>query len=486
MAAIITFFSVFIICYAYSLSNDILVHSLIDIFIMAGSWIIFIIAWNSRFRLKNNFYLVWGVSYLFYGVIILFHFLLYENIGILNDAKNVSLFVWILGCYYLSICFWVSTFYTELSLNDHKFLWILFFIILLIIGMFFSYLLLIPYMDDGQLTLFNIISELIIFMISIANLHKISKQKHHFSLKVLFNIKMGLVLFILTQSVFLIALQNHQFVFLLYHFFQLASMYYIYQVFIEMGVSRPLLSSFNAVIQKHKDTRDHERNYHLLFDHMNEGVAYHKIITDKHGTPVDYIFLNINQSFERHTGLKHQDLIGKEFSKALPDIYHGDTDWVQIYGEVALEGKPLQFEQYSDPLDRWFHISAFSPKKGYFAAIVKDITQKKRDEIKLEAQQDELIAHMKESTQEIYEKDLSLLKVKEEYSEFACILSHDLCEPLRGIYNLTHMLKESSIKEIKDRSLDRLSYLSQTTHERIMFIMRVLQKKHIKKQVTDS
>ena len=54
-----------------------------------------------------------------------------------------------------------------------------------------------------------------------------------------------------------------------------------------------------------------ENNFQLLFQNMNSAFAYHKIITNKKGNPVDYIFLNVNGKFEELTNLKREEIKGQ-------------------------------------------------------------------------------------------------------------------------------------------------------------------------------
>jgi len=132
-----------------------------------------------------------------------------------------------------------------------------------------------------------------------------------------------------------------------------------------------------------------EEKLHSLFRYMSEGFAYHRIVLDAKGKPCDYIFLEVNEAFERLTGLKGKDVIGKKVTEALPGIEKDPADWIGRYGKVALTGKPAQFESWSGPLKQWFSISAFSPHKGYFAVTFSDITERKQYE-------DELIRARKE------------------------------------------------------------------------------------------
>lgn len=117
-----------------------------------------------------------------------------------------------------------------------------------------------------------------------------------------------------------------------------------------------------------------EERYRSLFNSMNEGFALHEIILDENGNPYDYRFLDINPAFERLTGLKREDVIGKTHNQALP----GDSSrWIEEYGAVALTGKPTHFENHSPALERHYEVFAYRPATGQFAVIFVDITERK-------------------------------------------------------------------------------------------------------------
>ena len=48
------------------------------------------------------------------------------------------------------------------------------------------------------------------------------------------------------------------------------------------------------------------KQFDMFFDKMLDGFAYHKIVVDKAGKPIDYIFLEVNHAFEKMTGLKRK------------------------------------------------------------------------------------------------------------------------------------------------------------------------------------
>jgi len=129
-----------------------------------------------------------------------------------------------------------------------------------------------------------------------------------------------------------------------------------------------------------KDLEEFKKDYSLLFNKMLNGFALHKIILDKERKPCDYRFLEVNPAFEKLTGLKRANIIGKTALEVLLGL---EKYWIDAYGKVALTGKPVQFEHYSQSLGKYYEVSAYSPKKGYFVTIFSGITEQKKREEKI-------------------------------------------------------------------------------------------------------
>lgn len=109
------------------------------------------------------------------------------------------------------------------------------------------------------------------------------------------------------------------------------------------------------------------------------GYAFHEMIFDDRGTPVDYRFVEINPAFEIMTGLLGRDIIGKTVTQVLPDLSHDSFDWIHYYGTVVSTGIPQAFEQFSETMNRWFSVNVYTPISGFFVTNIIDITQKSTD-----------------------------------------------------------------------------------------------------------
>ena len=159
---------------------------------------------------------------------------------------------------------------------------------------------------------------------------------------------------------------------------------------------RKLTTTFNEMSIKLRYSRDHleklvvkrtellqesEERYRSLFENMLDGFAYCEMFYDEQDRPVDFVYLDVNKTFEQLTGLKN--VVGKQVSEVIPDIKELNPELLDIYGQVALTGKSERFEIEFKPLAKWLSISVYSTKKGYFTVVFDDITYIKEKEKKI-------------------------------------------------------------------------------------------------------
>jgi PAS domain S-box-containing protein len=130
--------------------------------------------------------------------------------------------------------------------------------------------------------------------------------------------------------------------------------------------------------QAEEKLRESEALYHSMFENMLDGFAYCRILFDDAGSPVDFVYLAVNNTFYTITGF--ENIVGKKATDAIPGIRESEPELFEIYGRVAITGKPERFEIYFSPLNKWLYVSAYQPKSGHIVAIFEDITERKEAE----------------------------------------------------------------------------------------------------------
>jgi PAS domain S-box-containing protein len=135
--------------------------------------------------------------------------------------------------------------------------------------------------------------------------------------------------------------------------------------------------------QAEQASRASEERYRALFSHMQSGFALHEILTDDAGEPVNYRFLAANDAFLGMLGQSSDDIVGKTLTEVFPNVPKDSTDWIAIYGKVALTGESVSFQSFSEALQRWFEVTAYRPAPRQFAVLVTDVTEKKHTEAML-------------------------------------------------------------------------------------------------------
>jgi len=142
-----------------------------------------------------------------------------------------------------------------------------------------------------------------------------------------------------------------------------------------------MFQAFNALQQqlseKDHDLRQSRARFQNLFAHMSNGFALHQMVEDANGQPVDYRFIEVNPAFERLTGLSAAHVIGKTAREVLPSL---EQHWIDNYARVATTGVGMSFDDFAQPLGKWFRVNAYCPQLGSFAVIIEDITNLKQSQ----------------------------------------------------------------------------------------------------------
>ncbi|MDD3873613.1 MAG: PAS domain S-box protein [Methanosarcina sp.] len=117
-----------------------------------------------------------------------------------------------------------------------------------------------------------------------------------------------------------------------------------------------------------------KEQYQTLFNSISEGFANCKAIYDEHGTLCDLLILDINPAGARILGNEREAQIGKTWREMCPDE---KEHLFEAYQKVDQTGASIQFESFNNVTGRWYIAQVDRTKKGQFAIIFRDITEKK-------------------------------------------------------------------------------------------------------------
>lgn len=135
-----------------------------------------------------------------------------------------------------------------------------------------------------------------------------------------------------------------------------------------------------------------EEKFKNIFIHSNDGICLHELVYDYTGIPVNYKIIDVNPRYEEILSINKEEAVGK----LATEIYNSqDPPYFDIYSRIALTGSSTVFETYYEPLDKFFLISVFSPQKGQFVTVFKDITDIKLAAKKVEEAEEKFSLFMK-------------------------------------------------------------------------------------------
>jgi len=364
--------------YAASRYNYLLFHSLAELFSIVIACGIFMVAWNSRRILENNYVLFLGIAYLFVAGIDLVHTMAYKGMNFFPDYDtNLATQLWIAARYTESTSLLLAPLFIRRRMGANRVLAAYSAVFALLLWLVFGGMFPACFVEGMGLTPFKKTSEYVISLMLAGAIYLLHRKREAFEKGVLRLLYASILATIASEMSFTFYVSAYGFSNLVGHYLKLVSFALLYRAVVVTGLREPYNILYNVLKRS-------EEKYHSLFTEMLNGFAYHKVITDNSGKSVDYVFLEVNDAFERLTGLRRNEIIGKRVTEVLPGIERDPADWIGRYGRVALTGEEARFEQFAEPLGRWYSVSAYSPQREYFGVVFEDITERKRAEMKLQ------------------------------------------------------------------------------------------------------
>ena len=239
--------------------NYLLFHSLAEIFSIVVAFSLFVIAWNSKNFIKNQYLLFIGIAYLFIGFLDLLHTLSYKGMPIFPDYDFYANQLWIATRYMESISLLAAFYFlhSQKSIRPYLILSVFGAITTLIVLSVFVWKNFPECFIAGQgLTPFKKYSEYIICTILGVSIVLLYKNRAKFEPKVFGLLLWALIFSIVAELAFTFYISNYGLSNLVGHYFKILSFLMVYFAIIKTGIDSPFSLIFRELDDTNKQLRE--------------------------------------------------------------------------------------------------------------------------------------------------------------------------------------------------------------------------------------
>jgi len=237
---ILVFAVLLLIIYLTNFHSYLLFHSLAEIFSIVIAIGIFMIAWNARRFMDNNYLLVLGIAFLFIGIIDLIHMLAYKGMMVfVGFDANLPTQLWIIARYMQAITLLIAPLFFTKKMNSKVILSVYFAVTTILLGSIFLGFFPAAFVEGVGLTTFKIMSEYIISAILIGAIYLLYKNKEKLDETVFQWLVVSIILTILSELAFTFYIGVYDFSNLVGHILKIIAFFLVYKAIIQTALTKP-------------------------------------------------------------------------------------------------------------------------------------------------------------------------------------------------------------------------------------------------------
>ena len=274
--------------YIISLYNYLLFHSLVEMFTIVVAAGIFMVAWNARRYLNNNYLLFVGIAAVFIAFLDVFDTLAYQGMGVFADrTANTATQLWLAGQYLQAASLLIAPFFIGRKLNISLQIVAYLLVTGLLLGAIFTWHFFpVAYVEGSGLTAFKKDSEYLIILFFLASIGILLWKRREFDPAVL----RFLILFLAFTSMSEMAFTEYISVYgganLVGHLLRLVAYFFLYKAIIETGLVRPYAILLRDLQRSEESLRQHAA---ALQAHSEELDAYDHTVAHNLKNPLTVI-----------------------------------------------------------------------------------------------------------------------------------------------------------------------------------------------------
>jgi PAS domain S-box-containing protein len=371
-------FALFVGLYVTSIYNYLLFHSLAELFSIVVAFGIFVIAWNSRTFINNNYLLFLGIAYLFVGGLDLLHVLDYKGMSLFinNDAESPTQ-LWIAARYLQSICLLAAPFLFGRRIRIDFIVGLFTLIFVLILASIYTWEVFPTCWEpEVGLTVFKKISEYVICFILLGAIAALYKQRSHFDRGVFTWIVSSIAVTIVSELTFtlytsVVGLSN-----LLGHCFKIIAFYLMYRAIVETGFRKPYELLFREIKREQEALKRSAQRYRSL---------YRKTPAMLHSIDHNARIVSVSDYWLETLGYKISEVLGKSSTDFLSEESRRQALEVHLpnfFVQGSLKDIPYQYvKKNGQIIDVLFSATKFadsSENAERSLAVAVDVTERNK------------------------------------------------------------------------------------------------------------
>ena len=353
--------------YLVRLYSHPLFHTIAEIFGIVVAFGLFTIAWNVRQTLGNTFVLRIGTAYIFMAGLDLLHLLSYPGMNLLPGIDaGMNSQLWLAARLVQSGALAAAPMFMERRLSHGRLLLACAVVSLILGTIALLYQSPATALPGSGLTGLQVISEAAICLLLLVSLGMLARRRSTFDAGVLRRLMVSVALALAAEVTLVMSSPGAGIADFVGHLLQMLSFWFIYQVVISTGLSKP----YSLLLRELKQS---EEKYHALMDYASDAI----VLVDDGGSLVE-----VNRKAEELLGYSRRELLDINFARIFPKEHNLRA--MDVFGRISKRGAGALRDTYvvtkdnrTIPVDITGGAIYYAGKKVN-QAIIRDMTERKQ------------------------------------------------------------------------------------------------------------
>ncbi len=341
-----------------------LFHNIVEVFSIVIALAIFVIAWNTRRIIDNNYFLFIGIAFVFVAILDLFHTLAYKGMGVFPGfvESNLATQLWIATRYLLSFSLLLPLIFIKRKIKPSILIAGYCIVTTLVLTSIFVWqnfpIAYDIYANPPGLTAFKIGSEYAIAIIIVVAIGLLIKKRKEFSSSIYTLLLAAMALGVATEMAFTLYTDVYGIMNIVGHLLNVVSFYLIYQALIQTSLTKPYDLLFRNLKQSETNLATHVKELAEVNAKLEEEIAQREAAQKALEESEERLQLKLDSVLSPDIELGEQELaniIDLSSLQATMDYLHTVTN--MGFALIDLKGKVLVGTGWQDICTRFHRVN---------------------------------------------------------------------------------------------------------------------------------